>query len=76
MQTFSVMQPCVVVLQESPELALCISSAAASNTVRAVLKQYCKHVSITEQDCQLYCDEVPLSAAQKLSQVGNNERAA
>ena len=63
-------------LQESPEAAFSTSSAAASNTVRAVLKQYCKHVSITEQDCQLYCDEVPLSVEQTLSQVSVDERTA
>ena len=63
-------------LQESPEVAFSTSSAVASNTVRAVQKQYCKHLSISEQDCQLYCDDLPLSVEQKLSQVGKHERTA
>lgn len=57
-------------MQESPELAFSTSSAVASNTVRTLLKQLCKHFSIAEWDCQLYCDGVPLLEEQKLSQVG------
>ena len=72
---FGPQQSVVVVLQE-PEVAFSTSSAVASNTVRAVLKQYCKHLSITERDCQFFCDDVPLSIEQKLSQVGTDERAA
>ena len=69
------LQCCLVMLQESPEVAFSTSSAVASNTVRAVLKQYCKHLSITEQDCQLYCDDLPLSV-EKLSQVDKHESTA
>lgn len=56
-------------MQESPELAFSTSSARASNTVRALLKQVCKHLSLAECDCQLYCDGVPLYEEQRLSQV-------